>query len=165
MIRLYVKKRGKVTPLTGPVWPRGWVEAQLYFSMTAALEGGEWSTPRAGHTLPPGKTRCPFYRRLGGLQGRSGGAENLVPTGIRSRTVQPVVRRISLYVKKNINTKRKVLQVTKKFKIILKDKKIIFGFSQNTTIHFCFYFHDIFRSVDNHQAVFTKLRARCKQCK
>jgi len=56
--------------------------------MTAALEGGEWSAARPGRTLPPGKTRYPFYRRLGGLQGRSGRAENLVPTGIRSRTVQ-----------------------------------------------------------------------------
>ena len=36
---------------------------------------------------------CPFYRRLGGPEGRSGRAENLVPTGIRSRTVQPVVSR------------------------------------------------------------------------
>ena len=35
----------------------------------------------------------PFYRRLGGPQGRSGRAENLVPTGIRSRTVQFVVSR------------------------------------------------------------------------
>ena len=59
--------------------------------MTAALEGGEWSAARRGLTLPPGKTRYPFYRRLGGPQGRSGRAENLVPTGIRSRTVQPVV--------------------------------------------------------------------------
>ena len=58
--------------------------------MTAALEGGEWSTARPGHSLPPGKTRYPFYRRLGGPQGRSGGAEYLVPTGIPSRTVQPV---------------------------------------------------------------------------
>ena len=32
----------------------------------------------------PGKTRYPFYRRLGGPQGRSGRAEYLVPTGIRS---------------------------------------------------------------------------------
>jgi len=32
-------------------------------------------------------------RRLGGPQGRSGRAENLVATGIRSRTVQPVVGR------------------------------------------------------------------------
>ena len=36
-------------------------------------------------------TRYPFYRRLGGPQGRSGWAENLVPTGIPSRIVQPVV--------------------------------------------------------------------------
>ena len=53
--------------------------------MIAALEGGEWSAERPGRTLPPGKTRYPFYRRLGGPQGRSGMAENLVPTGIRSR--------------------------------------------------------------------------------
>ena len=59
--------------------------------MTAALEGGEWQHAPA----PPGKTRYPFYRRLGGPQGRSGRAENLVPTGIRSRTVQPVAK--SLY--------------------------------------------------------------------
>jgi len=50
--------------------------------MTTALEGGEWSAARSGSTLHPGKTRYPLYRRLGGLQVRSGGAENLVPTGI-----------------------------------------------------------------------------------
>jgi len=61
--------------------------------MTAALEGGEWSAARPGRTLPPGKTRYLFYRRLGGPQGRSGRAENLVLTGIRSRTVQPAVNR------------------------------------------------------------------------
>ena len=33
--------------------------------MTPALEGGEWSAARPGRTLPPGKTRYPFYRRLG----------------------------------------------------------------------------------------------------
>jgi len=51
---------------------------------------GEWSAARPGPALPPVKTRYPFYRRLGGPQGRSGRAENLVPTGIQSRTVQPV---------------------------------------------------------------------------
>ena len=61
--------------------------------MTAALEGGEWSAARSGRTLPPGKTRYPLYRRLGGPQGRSGRAENVVPTGIRSRTIHPVVSR------------------------------------------------------------------------
>jgi len=60
--------------------------------MTAALEGGEGSAARPGRILTPGKTRYPFYRKLGGPQGRSGRAENLVSTGIRSRTVQPVAQ-------------------------------------------------------------------------
>ena len=57
------------------------------------IRRGEWSAARPGRTLPPVKTRYPLYRRLGGPQGRSVRAENLVPTGIRSRTVQPVVSR------------------------------------------------------------------------
>ena len=61
--------------------------------MTAALEGGEWSASRPSCTLPLGETWYPLYRRLGGPQGHSGQAENPVPTGIRSRTVQPVVTR------------------------------------------------------------------------
>jgi len=47
--------------------------------MTAALEGGEWSATRPGRTLPPGKKRYPFYRKLGGPQGRSGRAEKSRP--------------------------------------------------------------------------------------
>jgi hypothetical protein len=74
-----VKGKGKVIPITGPLWPRGWVEVQLYSSMTAALEVGEWSAARPGRALPPGKTRYPFYRRLGGPQGRSGRAEKFRP--------------------------------------------------------------------------------------
>ena len=77
--------------------------------MTAALEGGEWSAARPGRNLPPGKTRYPFYKRLGEPQGRSGRAENLVPTGIRSRIVQPVVSRYTNWAtitnSKNDNTK------------------------------------------------------------
>jgi len=61
--------------------------------MTAALEGGDWLAARSGRTLPLGKTRYPFHRRLGGPQGRSERAENRVPTGIRSRTAQSVVSR------------------------------------------------------------------------
>ena len=41
----------------------------------------------------PKMTRYPFYRRLGGPQGWSGRAKNLIPTGIRSRAVHPVVSR------------------------------------------------------------------------
>jgi len=61
--------------------------------MTEALEGGEWSAARPGRTLPPGKTRYLFYRRLGGPQGQSGRAEKVVPIGIRSRAVHPLVSR------------------------------------------------------------------------
>jgi len=63
--------------------------------MTVALEEGEWSAARPGPTLPLGKPRYSFYRRLGGPQDRSGRAENLVLNGIRFRTVQPVAQ--SLY--------------------------------------------------------------------
>jgi len=39
---------------------------------------GKWSAVRSGRTLPPGKTGYPFYRRLGGPQGRSGLAEKWI---------------------------------------------------------------------------------------
>ena len=58
--------------------------------MTAGLEevSGQQHAPAA---LYPGKDPVPIV--LGGPQGRSGLAENRVPTGIRSRTIQPVVSR------------------------------------------------------------------------
>jgi hypothetical protein len=43
--------------------------------------GGQRHAPAA---LPPGKTRHPLYSRLGGPQSRSGRAENLSLTGLRS---------------------------------------------------------------------------------
>ena len=73
--------------------------------MTMALEGSEWSAARPDRTLPPGKTRYPFYRSLGGPQGLSGRAENLVSTGIRSRTVQPVVSRYTDWATRPNNNK------------------------------------------------------------
>ena len=59
--------------------------------MTAALEGGEWSTAGPGRTLPPGKIRYPLYRRLAGPQGRSGRAENLAPPVFDPQTFQLLV--------------------------------------------------------------------------
>ena len=61
--------------------------------MTATLEGGEWSAARPGRTLPPGKAGTHFTGGWVGTRAGLEGAENLVPTGIRSRTVQPVVSR------------------------------------------------------------------------
>ena len=48
-----------------------------------------------GRTLPPGKTRYPLYRRLGGPRGWSGREGNLAPPGFDPRTFQPVAQ--SLY--------------------------------------------------------------------
>ena len=46
---------------------------------------GEGSASRPGRSLPPGKTRYPWYIRLGGPQGRSGQMRKISPsTGIRS---------------------------------------------------------------------------------
>ena len=46
---------------------------------------GEGSASRPGRSLPPGKTRYPLYRSLGGPQGRSGQVREISsPTGIRS---------------------------------------------------------------------------------
>ena len=64
----------------------------------ATLEGGEWSAARPSSSLPPGNIRYPFYRRLSGPQGRSGRAENLFPTRIRSRTVQPALSSYTCWV-------------------------------------------------------------------
>ena len=49
------------------------------------------STPRPHFT--PGKDTVPILQEPGWAQGWSGWAKNLAPTGIRSRTVQPVVSR------------------------------------------------------------------------
>ena len=48
--------------------------------------------------LPPGKTRYPLYRRLGGSQGRSGEVRKIwPPLGFDPRTVQPVASRYTDY--------------------------------------------------------------------
>jgi len=53
--------------------------------------GAQRHTPAA---LPPGKTRYPLYRRLGGLQGQSGRVRKISPpTKFDLRTVQPVASR------------------------------------------------------------------------
>jgi hypothetical protein len=62
------KKKGTVYPITGLVALKG--------------VGGQHHAPAA---LPPGKTRYPLYRRLGGPQGRPGCVQKISPPpGIRS---------------------------------------------------------------------------------
>ena len=62
-------------------------------SLTSALDGGGWSmSPPAG--LPPGKTRYPLYRGLGGPQGQSGQVWKISPPpGFDPQTVQSIASR------------------------------------------------------------------------
>ena len=56
---------------------------------------GVGSQRHAPAALPPKKTRYPLYKRLGGLQGRSGQVQKISPpSGFNPRTAQPVA---SLY--------------------------------------------------------------------
>ena len=62
--------------------------------MTTAVEGGEGSASRPGRFIPPGKTRYPLYKRLGGPQVRSRHVLKIsLPLEFDPRTVQPVARR------------------------------------------------------------------------
>jgi hypothetical protein len=55
------------------------------------LEGDEGSASRPGRFLPPGKTRYPLYRRLGGPQGLSVQVWKILPPpGFDPWTVQPI---------------------------------------------------------------------------
>ena len=59
---------------------------------------GEGSASRPGRFLPPGKTRYPLYRRLGGPQDRYGQVRKISPPpGFDPRTVQPVASRYNDY--------------------------------------------------------------------
>jgi hypothetical protein len=87
------KGKGKFLPITGHKDPDG---EQMYSSTlpsTSALDGSGWLAPPPA-ALPPGKTRYPLYRRLGGPQGRSGWMRKISsPPEFDPRTVQPVESR------------------------------------------------------------------------
>ena len=89
-----VKGKGKGHPRTGHEGPEGEKKCSSTLSLTSALDVGGWSTPRPDRFTPPGKTRYPLYRRLGGPQGRSGRVREISPLrGFDPRTVQPVASR------------------------------------------------------------------------
>ena len=86
-----VEQSRQVSPFHRPRRPLG-------AFVTSALEVGEGSASRLGRTLPPGKTRYQFYRRLGGPQGWSGQVRKISPPpGFDPRTVQPVGSRYTDY--------------------------------------------------------------------
>jgi hypothetical protein len=62
--------------------------------MTTALEGGEELMSRTGRSFPPGMTRYPLHRKVGGPQGWSEQVRRISPLpGFDPRTVQPVASR------------------------------------------------------------------------
>jgi len=103
------------------------------------------STPRP-HFTPRGKTRYPFYSILDGPQGRSGRAEKLVPTGFRSRTVQPVVSRYTDWA-----TRPTYIYIYIMYEILLHEELHVlslclhpcFSYPDRKSHHFCpiFYYH------------------------
>ena len=74
----------KSVHVTGPVVIQRMGRGIALLFHDNGIEVGEWSAARPGRTLPPGKTRYPLYRRLGGPQGQSGRAENIAPSGFDS---------------------------------------------------------------------------------
>jgi hypothetical protein len=84
----------KVHPRTGHEGSEGVYRYSPTLSLTSALDGlGDQR--RAPAVLPPEKTRCTPYRRLGGSQSRSGMVQKISPPpGFDPRTVQPAA---SLY--------------------------------------------------------------------
>jgi hypothetical protein len=77
----------------------------------------------------PGKVRYPLHRRLGGPCGQNEWEENLVPIGIRSRTVQPVVSRYT--------DQRDNCCSCLKFNICGPDHKIYFMLKMACFLSFC----------------------------
>jgi hypothetical protein len=90
--------KGKVLPRTGHEGPEAEYRYSSTLSLTLALDGGVWSTPRPGLFTPEKETRYPFCRRLGRPQGRSGRLRKISPPpGFDPRTVQPVASRYTDY--------------------------------------------------------------------
>jgi hypothetical protein len=74
-------------------------------SLTSALDGGRWSTPRTGRFTPKKETRYPLYKTLGGPQDQSGRVRKIsLPPGLDPRTIQPVSDR---YISVRLSTERK----------------------------------------------------------
>ena len=78
-------KKGKVHPSTGHEDPEGEQRYSSTLSLTSALGGREWSTPRPRPLYPQERDPVPIVQKAGWALGSVWtGAENLAPIGIRS---------------------------------------------------------------------------------
>jgi hypothetical protein len=80
--------KGKVYPITGHEDPEGEYSYSSTLSLTSALDGIGWSTPRPGRFISGKETQHPLYRRLGGPQGRSLQYISLSSHNITTRVVK-----------------------------------------------------------------------------
>jgi hypothetical protein len=86
--------KGKVHPRTGHQDTEENRSYNFTLSLTSALDGDGWSTPRPGRLTPVKETRYPFCRKLGGPQGWSGRVRKISPPpGFDRRTFHPVASR------------------------------------------------------------------------
>jgi hypothetical protein len=89
ILRIMIHK-GKVHPVTCDEGTEGEQICKSTLSLTSALGGCGWLTPRPGR-FNRGMIRYPLYMRLGGLQGRSGQVQKIsTPPEFDHRTVQRV---------------------------------------------------------------------------
>jgi hypothetical protein len=92
--KLCININGKLCPKTGH---EGLQEEYMYsstLSLTSAVDGGGWLTPRTGRFFPSKETQYPLYKKLGGPQGPSGSVKKTSPPpGFDSLTFQSVASR------------------------------------------------------------------------
>jgi hypothetical protein len=94
---LWILNLGKFHPRTGHESPGADKRYSSTLSLTSALDWGGWSTSCSGR-FTPGMTRYPFYRKLGGPQGRSGRVRKILPPpGFDPWTVNLVASRYTDY--------------------------------------------------------------------
>ena len=73
------KGKGKVDPRTGQEDSDGEYRYSSILSLTSALDGGGWLTPRPDSFTHGKDTPYSLYRRLGGPHGRSGRDDAIYP--------------------------------------------------------------------------------------
>ena len=87
-------QKGKARPTTCHEVPDGEKRYSSTPSLTSALDGGGWSTPRPDRFTLQKENCSPLYRRLCGPQGRAGRVRKISPQPLFDpRTVQPVASR------------------------------------------------------------------------
>ena len=88
----------KVFPRVSSEGPEVKQRYSSILSLTSALDGGGWLTPRPGRLSPGKQTRYSLCRRLGGPKGRAGRVRKiLLSPGFDPRTAQPNAQSVTYF--------------------------------------------------------------------